>query len=153
MSNLAVTAKIKRTAECDDDECTECDGARNCYKCNGNLKPQAKECVKDCILGWWEHKGVCKMCSVDCKHCKTPTLCQECVAKKVLYGGTCQATCPVGYHVNNRVCYKPHTIAVGKYYNMDTAVYKANCKLKYDKPWSASTSNNDIRTIKESCGT
>lgn len=152
MANLAVTAKIKRTAECADDDCQECDGAKNCYKCSGALKPQAKECVTDCHLGYWEHKGNCKACSAGCKDCKSPTLCQECDASKVLYAGACQATCPVGYHVKNRVCIKTPIVKAGKFENKDLAVYRDNCKLVYDKPWKHSTTNDEIRTIKASCG-
>jgi len=68
-----------------------------------------------------------------------------------LYGGACQATCPVGYHVKNRVCIKTPLVAAGKYENKDVSVYVENCKLVYDKPWSVATTSQDIRSVKESC--
>lgn len=62
MSNIAVTAKVKRIPECDHDDCLACDGGRNCTDCRGALKAQDKECVVNCGDGYYEYKGACKNC-------------------------------------------------------------------------------------------
>jgi len=48
--------------------------------------------------------------------------------------------------------FKIAVIAAGKFENKDIAVYRDNCKLVYDKPWSYSTTNDEIRAVKDSCG-
>lgn len=91
MANIAVTAKVKRDAECgnDNDDCIECHGNYDCFACNNGKYAQAKECVDHCDLGYYQGKGVCKPCLLNCKTCRTPRTCQECNSPSVLYDNKC----------------------------------------------------------------